>query len=40
MAKDTVSQKYIIGMRLLLLGVEHALNHANEIAKLDQPQAT
>lgn len=26
-AKDAVSQKYIIGMRLLLLGLEHALAH-------------
>ena len=26
---DAVSQKYIIGMRLLLLGIEHALNQAN-----------
>lgn len=28
-AKDAVSQKYIIGMRLLLLGIEHALGQAN-----------
>lgn len=28
-AKDAVSQKYIIGMRLLLLGIEHALSQAN-----------
>lgn len=27
-SKDTVSQKYIIGMRLLLLGIEHALSQA------------
>jgi len=27
-ARDVVSQKYIIGMRLLMLGLEHALNAA------------
>ena len=28
-ARDAVSQKYIIGMRLLLLGIEHALNQSS-----------
>ena len=27
-ARDVISQKYIIGMRLLMLGLEHALNGA------------
>jgi hypothetical protein len=41
-ARDTISQKYIIGMRLLMLGIEHALQEAlrpegetNPLADLD-----
>ncbi len=34
-ARDTVSQKYIIGMRLLLLGIEHALSQTNDYGGSD-----
>ena len=30
MARDAVTEKYILGMRILMLGYEHALKHVSD----------